>query len=197
MEIKEASFIFEKTHALKNGHFQLTSGLHSPTYFQCAQTLQYPEYLEMFCREIVEYHQAEGDLIDVVVAPAIGGIVAGQEVARQLGVKSIFAERVDGKMTFRRGFTINPDDNVLIVEDVITTGGTVKELFEMIEETGAYVIGIATIVDRSAGNHVLEEIPLFAAYTAKVITYPPDNCPLCKQNIPITQPGSRNLKKYK
>ena len=192
MDKKEMLQIFDNTGALLNGHFQLTSGLHSPTYFQCALVLQYPKYLEAFCREIVEFYQEEGDTIDVVVAPAVGGIVVGQEVARLLGVRSIFAERQNGQITLRRGFSIDPSETVLILEDVITTGGTVKELAEAIERIGAYVVGMACVVDRTGGNHKLE-YPLYSIYSNKMVTYKPESCPLCKEGKEIYKPGSRNL----
>jgi orotate phosphoribosyltransferase len=192
MDTKELHYIFDKTGALQNGHFQLTSGLHSPVYFQCALVLQHPKYLEAFCREIVEFYREEEETIDVVIAPAVGGIVVAQEVGRQLGVRSIFAERQDGKITLRRGFLLSPRESVLILEDVVTTGGTVKEVAELVENAGAYVAGIACIVDRSGGNHKLE-YPLFAVYSNKMITYKPESCPLCKQNKAIQKPGSRGL----
>jgi orotate phosphoribosyltransferase len=193
METKEALRIFEQTGALQNGHFLLTSGLHSTTYFQCALVLQYPEYLQQFCREIVEFYQEENDTINLVVAPAVGGIVVAQEVGRQLGVRSIFAERIDGKMAFRRGFTLEPQEGVLIVEDVITTGETVQELLDLAEDSGGFVVGVGCIVDRGGGTHKLE-VPVFSVYSTKMITYKPDNCPLCQQKKTLVKPGSRDLK---
>lgn len=193
MENKEALRIFEETGALQNGHFLLSSGLHSPTYFQCALVLQYPHFLQQFCREIVEFYSEEQDTIDVVVAPAMGGILVAQEIGRQLEVRSIFAERVDGEMAFRRGFTLEPKQNVLIVEDVITTGNTVQELIDLVEEKDAFVVGVGCVVDRSGGSHNLN-IPLFAAYSSKMVTYEPESCPLCGQKKPLIKPGSRGLK---
>lgn len=191
MENREALRIFEKTGALQKGHFLLTSGLHSPTYFQCAMVLQYPEYLEQFCREIVEFFEEEEDEVDMVIAPAVGGIVVAQEVGRQLGVRSIFAERVDGKMTLRRGFSIEPHENALIVEDVITTGGSVREVLNLVDEAGGFVFGVGCIVDRS-GEDLGLEVPLFAVHTTRVVTYKPEKCPLCMQKVPLTKPGSRH-----
>lgn len=192
MDKKEFLHIAESTGALQNGHFRLTSGLHSPNYFQCALMLQYPHYLQRFCKEIVEYFHEEEEHINVVVAPAIGGIVVAQEVGRQLNVRSIFAEREGGKMSLRRGFTIEPHETVLVVEDVVTTGETVQEVIELAESTGAFVVGAACIIDRSGGKHKIE-VPLFAVHSARAVTYKPDRCPLCEQNVPLQEPGSRSL----
>lgn len=193
METEEILRIFEQTGALQKGHFELTSGLHSTTYFQCALVLQHPQYLEQFCREIIDCFYDDQETLDVVVAPAVGGIVVGQEVGRQLGIKSIFAERKDGSMMFRRGFTVEAQQNVLIVEDVITTGGTVQELVELVEGKGAFVVGIACVVDRSGGKSEID-IPICSVYSTKMITYEPENCPLCMEKKPLIKPGSRDLK---
>ncbi len=192
MEQKELLRIFETTGALQNGHFLLTSGLHSPSYFQCALVLQYPEYRERLCREIVEYYQLEGEQIDVVIAPAIGGIMVALEVGRQLGVRSMFAEREEGKMRLRRGFSLAPGESVLIVEDVITTGGSVREVVELVEAVGCYIVGVGCVVNRSRGKLDLE-VPVFAVFESRLLTYPPEKCPLCKQHIPLIKPGSRGL----
>lgn len=194
MDSQEIVHILETTGALQDGHFELTSGLHSPTYFQCALMLQYPAHLERTCRDIVEFYSEESDSIDVVVAPAVGGIVVAQEVGRQLGARCMFAERVGEKMALRRGFHISPKENVLILEDVVTTGETVQELVKLTEAAGGFVVGIGCIVDRSGGSISLD-VPLYAVHTTKVITYPPDNCPLCRQKVPMSKPGSRNLRK--
>lgn len=193
MEKQEALRIFEQTGAIQNGHFELTSGLHSPTYFQCALALQYPEYLQSFCKEIVEFYREEEEVIDVVAAPAVGGIVVAQEVGRQFGVRSVFTERENGRMTLRRGFAFERGENVLVVEDVITTGGSVKEVVELTELAGGLVIGIGCIVDRSDGKLKLD-LPIAAVHKARLVTYPPEKCPLCMQNKPLVKPGSRSLK---
>jgi len=138
--------IFQKTGALLEGHFILTSGRHSPTYFQCAKVLQYPEYLQKFSNEIVNYFQDIN--VDIVITPAIGGIVLGTEIGRQLNKQTIFAEREQGIMTLRRGFEINPETNVLVIEDVITTGGSVSEVIELVNNSGANVVGVGVLVDR-------------------------------------------------
>lgn len=189
MDKKEAFRIFEQTGALQVGHFQLSSGLHSPQYFQCALVLQYPEYLERFCSEIVDFYQEEEDL-QVVIAPAVGGIVVAQEVGRQLGIRSIFAERENGKMTLRRGFRIEPHEKVLICEDVITTGNTVQEVINLVEKAGGYPIGVGVLVDRSNGKAQFD-VPLFSTVQLRAVTYKPDRCPLCSQKIPLQKPGSR------
>lgn len=192
MNYQEIERLFETTGALQRGHFELTSGLHSRIYFQCALVLQYPEYLQKFCQEIVRYYQKIITALDVVVAPAIGGIVVGQEVARLFGVRSMYAEREGGKMNLRRGFQFHARENVLIVEDVITTGGSVQEVIELAEAGGAIVKGTAAIVDRSAGKHSLTH-PLYAVYSTEVVTYQSQECPLCGDGFPLTKPGSRNL----
>ena len=180
--------IFQKSGALFEGHFQLTSGLHSSTYFQCAQVLQYPEYNQFLAQKIVSHFKSES--IDVVISPAIGGIVVGQEVGRQLGVRTIFAERKDGQMQLRRGFKINAGDNVLVCEDVVTTGGSVNEVLDLVQDLGAKVKGVGIIVDRSNG---IVEFPVehYAIVQLKAETHSPEICPLCLKGIAIQKPGSR------
>ncbi|HEV8537755.1 MAG TPA: orotate phosphoribosyltransferase [Bacteroidota bacterium] len=179
--------LFRRSGALLEGHFRLTSGLHSPHYFQCARVLQYPANTECLCREIAEKFRVHA--ADVVVAPALGGIVVGQEVGRQLNVRSIFTERKDGSMQLRRGFEIASGERVLVCEDVITTGGSVNEVLEIVKQRGADVIGVGAIVDRSGGKAVLPGF--FATLTMDVLTYAPGECPSCKQGIPVETPGSR------
>jgi orotate phosphoribosyltransferase len=191
MEKKEAIRIFETTGALQNGHFLLTSGLHSPQYFQCALVLQYPHYLEQFCYDIFDFYHDEND-IDVIVAPAVGGIVVANTLARMFKSRAIFTEREQGKMLFRRGFKIESHEKVLLCEDVITTGGSVQEVLDLVENIGAYPVGIGAILDRSGGSCSFE-IPFFATVQTKTVTYKPDKCPLCRQKIPLIKPGSRDL----
>jgi len=190
MDRQETFQIFESTGALQSGHFLLTSGLHSPQYFQCALVLQYPKYLELLCKDIVEFYYEEEDF-DLVIAPAIGGLMVGQELARQLGVRFIFTERENGKMVLRRGYNIKSHEKILIAEDVITTGGSVKEVLEIVESAKGYPVGIGAIVDRSKGQ-IDFDIPLYATVDVKSVTYPADKCPLCKQKIPLIKPGSRS-----
>jgi orotate phosphoribosyltransferase len=180
--------IFKESGALLDGHFILTSGLHSGQYFQCAKVLQYPRHAEKLCWEIA--YKFMTDKISVVIAPAIGGIIVAQEVARLIRARSIFAEREHGKMTLRRGFEINADDRVLIVEDVVTTGGSVNEIVHLVEDTGASIIGIGFLVDRSMGN-VKFDIRTFSLLKMDVVVYKPEECPLCDKGLPLIKPGSR------
>lgn len=182
--------IFKETGALLDGHFQLTSGLHSSQYFQCAKVLQYPQHTELFCGEIAA--QFRNSKVDLVIAPALGGIVVGQEVGRQLGVRTMFTERKDGVMQLRRGFEIRKDEGVLVCEDVVTTGGSVFEVISIVKERGGVIAGAGYIVDRSGGKVKFDvRDSQFATLHMDVVTYQPGDCPLCKQSIPITKPGSR------
>ncbi|MBO8171111.1 MAG: orotate phosphoribosyltransferase [Bacillaceae bacterium] len=185
--------IFKETGVLKEGHFLLTSGRHSAKYMQCAQLLQYPDKAEKVCRDLAEAFQDQN--IETVVGPAMGGVIVAYETARQLGVKSIFTERENGKMTLRRGFNIEPGTRVLIVEDVVTTGGSVKEVIEVVEQAGGEIVGVAVMVDRSNGN-VDFGYPLHALLPIEIETYLPEDCPLCKEGAsPAEKPGSRNIAK--
>lgn len=188
MTNSETLAMFKSSGALLDGHFRLTSGRHSNSYFQCAKVLQYPEYLSAICGEIAGFFKESG--VTTVISPAIGGIVVGTEVGRQLGVKTIFAERKDGVMMIRRGFSIDPAEQVLVVEDVITTGGSVAEVIELVNAAGATVAGVASVVDRSNGKVRLAERQ-FSLLTMEVVSYAPEECPLCKEGVPIYAPGSR------
>lgn len=179
--------IFKKTGAFLEGHFQLTSGLHSPHYFQCAKVLQYPEYSGVLCAEIVR--QFGGRKPDAVIAPALGGIVVGQEVGRQLNVRTMFAERKDGTMQLRRGFVIEPGEKVLVCEDVVTTGGSVAEVLAIVRGLGGFVAGVGAIVDRSGGKSGLEDF--YAPLMMDALAYKPESCPLCAKGVPVEKPGSR------
>ena len=183
--------IFQKTGALLEGHFILTSGRHSPTYFQCAKVLQYPEYLQKFSNQIVNYFQDIN--VDIVITPAVGGIVLGTEIGRQLNKQTIFAEREQGIMTLRRGFEINPEINVLVIEDVITTGGSVREVIELVNNSGANVVGVGVLVDRSGGKVKLHE-KQFCVTELEAVSYGDDQIPEDLANIPVLKPGSRSLK---
>lgn len=184
--------IFKQTEALLEGHFLLTSGLHSPNYFQCAKVLQFPKHCENFCRSIAEHFR--NDKIDVVISPAVGGIVVGTEVGRILDTRTIFAERQDGKMTLRRGFSVSKGENVLVTEDVVTTGGSVFEVIELVKSFGANVVGVGYVVDRSNGK-VDFGVKKISLLQVEVITFKAEDCPLCKQGSEATKPGSRTLKK--
>jgi orotate phosphoribosyltransferase len=183
--------IFQKTGALLEGHFMLTSGRHSPTYFQCAKVLQYPEFLQKFSNEIVNHFQ---DIdIDIVITPAVGGIGLGTEIGRQLNKQTIFAEREQGVMKLRRGFEITPESNVLVIEDVITTGGSVNEVIELVRDSGAKVVGVGVLVDRSGGKVKLHE-KQFSVTELEAVSYGDDEIPDDLANIPVLKPGSRSLK---
>ncbi|MCX7919906.1 MAG: orotate phosphoribosyltransferase [bacterium] len=170
------------------GHFLLSSGLHSGKYLQCALVLQYPKLAEKFGKQLAE--KVKELKVDVVIGPALGGVIVAHEVARALGVRALFTERVEGKMTLRRGFTIQPNEHVLAVEDVITTGGSTLEVIRAATEQGGKVVGVAALVDRSGGNFK-PDIPVHSLVQIQVETYPPESCPLCKAGIPAVKPGSR------
>ena len=180
--------IFKSTGALLEGHFVLTSGKHSPTYFQCAKVLQHPEYLTAFSIMIAD--RFEGRQPDVVISPAIGGIVLGTEVGAQLGCRTIFAERKNGDMVIRRGFNLEHGEKVLIIEDVITTGGSVKEVMNLVESARANILGIGILVDRSNGNIKLHNNQ-YSIIKLKAESYNEDQIPKELSAIPIQKPGSR------
>ena len=180
--------IFRETKALLEGHFQLTSGLHSAQYFQCAKVIQYPKYLHLFAGEIAKHF--EYNEIELVISPAIGGIVVGTEVGRLLGTRTIFAERKDGSMQIRRGFEIRPGERVLVVEDVVTTGGSVLEVADLVRNVKAVLAGVGYIVDRSNGTLAFPS-KHFSILQMDVIAYKPEQCPLCAEGAPVSKPGSR------
>ncbi|HEX3254011.1 MAG TPA: orotate phosphoribosyltransferase [Pyrinomonadaceae bacterium] len=179
---------FRTTGALLEGHFQLSSGLHSTVYLQCALVLQFPERAESFGRAIAEKYRDAG--IQLVASPAIGGIVIGHEVARALGARFVWTERDAGEMTLRRGFTVSPGEKTLVVEDVITTGGSTRETIEALKRAGAEVIGAASIIDRSAGAADVG-VPLTALASLKVLSVTAAECDACKLGEPVVKPGSR------
>jgi orotate phosphoribosyltransferase len=179
---------FRKCGALLEGHFVLTSGLHSNRYLQCAKVLQYPDLAEACGAGVAALFHSEAPT--VVIGPAIGGIVIAQEVGRALRVRALFAERENGVMTLRRGFELRDNERVLVVEDVITTGGSAREVVEMAAARGAAVVGVGCIIDRSDGQACFSA-PLRALATIAVATYAPESCPLCAQGSPAIKPGSR------
>ena len=184
---------FFDTGAYLRGHFRLTSGLHSPEYLQCALVLQHPRHAEQYGRLLAAKFRRMDTAanIGVVASPAIGGLIIGHEVARALGARFIFTERdVEGKMTLRRGFTLDPGESAVVVEDVITTGGSTREVVRILQGLGARVIGAGSIIDRSGGKADVGA-PRAALKTLEVTAYPPDDCPLCRAGIPVTKPGSR------
>jgi orotate phosphoribosyltransferase len=186
----EIQQIFIASEALLEGHFRLTSGRHSDRYIQCAKVLQYPEYTTKLCQELAGRFAGAG--VDLVVGPAMGGIIVAYEMARQLGVKAIFTEREDNVMQLRRGFTIKPGEKVLVVEDVITTGGSVSEVIELVRQAGGIVAGVAVLVDRSNGKIDLG-VRTESLLAMDVKSYSPEECPLCSSGLPLVKPGSRKV----
>ncbi len=173
---------------LQEGHFLLSSGLHSRHYLQAALLLQDPEETERVCAALADrFRHLE---VEAVVGPALGAVIPAYEVARTLGARSLWTERVDGRMTLRRSFALRPGERVLVIEDVITTGGSVLEVVGAVETAGGRVVGIGTIVDRS-GAPPQFGVPFAALLTAAAPAYPPGECPLCRQGVPLTKPGSR------
>lgn len=179
---------FRQVGALLDGHFRLSSGLHSPAYLQCALVLQHPSEAEALGRALAAL--AAPLRPTVVLSPALGGLIIGHEVARALGVRAIFAERVDGTLTLRRGFDMSPSDRALIVEDVLTTGGSTRETMDVATARGASIAGAAAVINRS-GKDSPVDVPFVALAAITPPTYQPEACPLCAEGLPITKPGSR------
>ena len=179
--------IFEKSGAILKGHFLLTSGLHSPIYWEKFQVLQYPNYVEQLCRKISTHFQKEG--VQLVAGPTTGGIILAFEVAKQLGVRGIFAEKAgDKQRAFRRGFNIDADERVLIVDDILTTGDSIRQVMAAVTSQGGIVIGIGVLVDRT--EQAIEfGVPLFSCLRSATLTYQPEECPLCAEKIPLVKPG--------
>lgn len=188
MKKKKVLNIFKKTGAFLNGHFKLSSGLHSRHYLQCAKVLQHPKHTEVLCKELAKKFPRKK--INTVIAPALGGVVVSYAVGKSLGVKSLFTERVEGKMTLRRGFELTKKDNVLVVEDVVTTGLSTKEVIKVVKSYGAKVIGVGCVVDRSK-RKINFGAPFKSIIKIDVPAFDPKKCPLCKEKIPIKKPGSR------
>src|SRR5258707_2208419 len=178
--------LYRRSGALLEGHFRLTSGLHSSGYLQCALVLQHPQHAEALGRAIAE--RTRNLRPTIVLSPALGGVVIGQEVGRALGVRAIFCERQDGALTLRRGFVIAENDRVLVVEDVLTTGGSTRETMQVAKASGARVVGAASIVNRSAGPPDVD-VPFASLLDIALPTYEPDSCPQCAQGLPVIKPG--------
>jgi len=191
MKSEEVLDIYRKTGALLTGHFLLSSGLHSEQYLQSALVLQQPDIASKLCAALAE--PFKGSNIQAVIAPALGGVFVSHETARALGVRALFAERVNGELTLRRGFTIRPGERVLVVEDVITTGKSTKETIEVVKQAGGVAVAAASLVDRSGGKAELG-LPYKSLVTMSVPTYAPEACPLCKAGSTPVKPGSRGLK---
>jgi len=182
--------LFRRSSALLDGHFRLSSGLHSPGYLQCALVLQHPRHAATLGEELAarlrELRPA------TILSPALGGLIIGHEVARAVGARAIFAEREDGVLRLRRGFTLTEAERVVVVEDVVTTGGSTRETMQVARAAGAQVLAAAAVVDRSGGSATLD-VPLHALVSLSLPTYEPAVCPLCAQGVPLTKPGSRQV----
>jgi orotate phosphoribosyltransferase len=184
--------MFERAGALLKGHFLLTSGLHSPVYWEKSRVLQYPEYTERLCRLIAD--RFRGESVAVVAGPTTPGIILAYETARQLGVRGIFAEKDEaGGRVFRRGFEIAAGEKVLVVDDIMTTGGSVREVIDAVGKLGGTVVGVGVLVDRSTQKTDFG-VPFFACHRTEVVTYRPEACPLCAAGLPLVKPGSRRPK---
>jgi len=182
--------LFRECGAWQEGHFVLSSGLHSHEYLQCAAILQYPTLASKICQALAERFIT--DEVTCVAAPALGGILVGYETARHLGARTVFAEREGITLRLRRGFRISPQDRALVVEDVVTTGGSVDELIALIKDAGATVIGVGALVDRSGGWAAFE-VKYHALLSLNLKTFAAEECPLCKEGVPLAKPGSRGL----
>jgi orotate phosphoribosyltransferase len=190
MDREQALELLKRTGVMKEGHFKLTSGRHSDRYMQCAQLFQYPGESAAACAEIADFFRDKN--IDLVAGPALGGVVMAYEVARLLRARSVFAEREDGAMTLRRGFdaSVKAGSRALVVEDVVTTGGSVKEVIELLKDRGAKVVGVGSVVDRSNGA-VSFGVPFHALLSMEIASWEAGDCPLCRQGVPLVKPGSR------
>lgn len=192
MTTEEVLQIFEQNGALLKGHFLLSSGLHSSRYLQCALVLQHPVIAGNLGAELARLVAADGKIpkIDAVMAPALGGIIVAHEVARALGVRALFTERQDGVMKLRRGFQLTPREHILVVEDVVTTGGSTREVMQVVSDSGALAVGAGSLIDRSGGSVDLG-VPRHALAVLEVPVYQPGDCPLCREGSPAVKPGSR------
>lgn len=190
----EVRALLVETKAILEGHFLLTSGLHSPLYVEKFNVLQHPKYTEALCKELAEKFKDEQ--VDTVMGPMTGGILLAHEVGKELGTRAIFTEREKGKMTLRRGFTLAPGERVVIVEDIVTTGGSVKEVVEVAKAAGAVVVGVGLLVDRSGGkaDFGVPSEQVHPLLHLDVPTYAPEECPLCKEGVPMTERGSKHIK---
>lgn len=189
---EEKIALLSEARVLQTGHFKLTSGRHSDKYMQCARVFEDAKYAEPICADIAGAFSHAG--VQLVVGPALGGIIIAYEVARQLDARNVFAERENGAMALRRGFFVEPGSRVLVVEDTVTTGGSVREVIELVRGLGGEVVGVGAVVDRSAGA-VDFGVPFYAAVSMEIVSFSEEDCPLCRQGIPIVKPGSRPVKK--
>lgn len=183
----KAEEIFRKADAVLEGHFLLTSGLHSPVYWEKFHVLQHPEYVVQLCGLIADHYHKDG--VEIVAGPTTGGVILAFEVAKQLGTRSIFAEKIDsGGRAFKRGFTIKPGERVLIVDDILTTGESVRQVITAVNKLGGKIVGIGVLVDRT--EHGIDfGVPLFSCHRSPTVTYKPEECPLCAKGVPLIKPG--------
>jgi len=184
--IENVEGIFIKAGAVLKGHFLLTSGLHSPVYWEKFRILQYPQYTGTLCKMIADHYRDKN--VQVVAGPTTGGIILAFEVARLLGVRSIYAEKEGNERVFRRSLMLNSGERVLVVDDILTTGGSVEQVLLAVKKIGGELVGVGILVDRSE-NKLEFGIPLFSCLHSRTITYRPESCPLCAANVPLTRPG--------
>lgn len=187
MTEKEVEDLLIETSAIMEGHFLLTSGLHSPRYVEKFNVLQHPKYTEKLCRAMADKFKDAN--IETVVGPVTGGILLAHETGKALGTRAIFTERENGKMTFRRGFTLHEGERVLIVEDIVTTGGSIREVIDVVKAHGGVPVAVSMLVDRSGGKATFGDVPSTALLHMDVQTYKPEECPLCKAGVPMTKRG--------
>ena len=185
MDQKEIEQLLKDTGVIMDGHFLLTSGLHSSRFMQCSQLLQFPERAQKICQMLAEPYQGDG--VNVVIGPAMGGVILAYETARALNARAIYAEPVEGKMALRRGFKVSPGEKVLVVEDAVTTGGSVSKVLALLESIGVAAVGIAVMVDRSAGR-VDFGLPAHSLLQVEIESFKPEQCPLCLEGIPLQKP---------
>jgi len=190
MTTEERLELFKKSAAFLEGHFLLSSGLHSPQYVEKFRVLEYPEYTEKLCLDIAEAFK--NDNIELVIGPMTGGIILAHEVAKALKVKAMFTERVDNVMSLRRGFNFSKGTRILLVEDIVTTGGSIFEVIQLLKSLQGEIVGVGYLVDRSGGkvNFGVKQYPLV---NLDIVTYSAESCPLCKANIKLVKPGSKKL----
>lgn len=187
MTEQEIKQLFIETNAIMEGHFLLTSGLHSPLYVEKFNVLQHPDYTEKLCRELAS--RFKDDRIETVVGPMTGGILLAHETGKALGTRAIFTERENGRMTFRRGFSLSPGERVLIVEDIVTTGGSVREVIDVVREAGGVPVAVGMLVDRSGGKADFSPVPHQALLHLAVEIFTAEDCPLCQKGVPMTKRG--------
>lgn len=190
MTIEERLNLFKKSGAFLEGHFLLSSGLHSPQYVEKFRVMEYPKYTELLCKDIADYFK--DDNIELVIGPMTGGIVLAHETAKALGVKSMFTERVENVMSLRRGFSFKKGARILLVEDIVTTGGSIFEVIKLIKELGGEIVGVGYLVDRSGGK-VDFGVKQFPLVKLNIVTYKPEECPLCASGVELIKPGSKKL----